>query len=586
MLATNGWDFGSFCKIEELDMRKFTAGFEGARKGMDYLTKGAGEAAKKYGPYAAAAGAGALLLKRRKDKKKAHQAKLDQMKKESVNENIIGASFAQGTNQGKFNNEVDAVKDALAQIQELSPQTMSSYQKKAGKQYRDLKNDPRRMTDNQATAGEIKGYISSKEADKGVELQDKMKKRGKGLAMSKGKGVQQEYAAPSMSAKGKSGGMSRGKGMRMSHYKMEGEQRIEEQIEIVEITLKHQKGQPIRNIGRFAAKAAMVAGAGKLGMDAYNAYKAGKKGPVGKYLDTVKSKVSSTLDASKAAKVTANQARANAISNTVKKAANIASKNAKANLAKGNTTKRFATMSYELEGETAINEHDYQKIDEAIPAMAAQIAKSMIANKVAGVAMKGLNKGAKAAKKGISLVGQTAKSGLKEAPLGVGVQAVKKIKPHFTNIRGGVAAAQQAKSIATPPKSKMLSVGGKGTAGTAIKKEPHFTNIRGGVKKQLDKKFGPEKTTPAPRITSEGAFKEMDTKKQENERLAKKKKGSEYSDKEVRMGSGVAFDKRYKGGNMTGAYKTINKIKKGLGDHPKVADALRRANEQFNNEGE
>ena len=55
---------------------------------------------------------------------------------------------------------------------------------------------------------------------------------------------------------------------------------------------------------------------------------------------------------------------------------------------------------------------------------------------------------------------------------------------------------------------------------------------------------------------------------------------------EVRMGKGVAFDKRYKGGNMTGAYKTINKIKKGLGDHPKVADALRRANEEFTTKGE
>ena len=52
------------------------------------------------------------------------------------------------------------------------------------------------------------------------------------------------------------------------------------------------------------------------------------------------------------------------------------------------------------------------------------------------------------------------------------------------------------------------------------------------------------------------------------------------------MGKGVAFDKRYKGGNMTGAYKTINKIKKGLGDHPKVADALRRANEEFTTKGE
>ena len=61
-----------------------------------------------------------------------------------------------------------------------------------------------------------------------------------------------------------------------------------------------------------------------------------------------------------------------------------------------------------------------------------------------------------------------------------------------------------------------------------------------------------------------------------------RKMGEDYSDKEVRMGKGVAFDKRYKGGNMTGAYKTINKIKKGLGDHPKVRDALRRANEEFN----
>ena len=87
-------------------------------------------------------------------------------------------------------------------------------------------------------------------------------------------------------------------------------------------------------------------------------------------------------------------------------------------------------------------------------------------------------------------------------------------------------------------------------------------------------------------VQKEGAMKELVTKKQEDERLAKRKKDSEYSDKEVRMGKGVAFDKRYKGGNMTGAYKTINKIKKGLGDHPKVADALRRANEQFNNEGE
>ena len=33
------------------------------------------------------------------------------------------------------------------------------------------------------------------------------------------------------------------------------------------------------------------------------------------------------------------------------------------------------------------------------------------------------------------------------------------------------------------------------------------------------------------------------------------------------------------GGNMTGAYKKIERMKKGLGDHPDVENALRLANE-------
>jgi len=36
------------------------------------------------------------------------------------------------------------------------------------------------------------------------------------------------------------------------------------------------------------------------------------------------------------------------------------------------------------------------------------------------------------------------------------------------------------------------------------------------------------------------------------------------------------------GGNMTGAYKKIEKIKRGLGDDPVVKDALRTANEEKN----
>ena len=52
-----------------------------------------------------------------------------------------------------------------------------------------------------------------------------------------------------------------------------------------------------------------------------------------------------------------------------------------------------------------------------------------------------------------------------------------------------------------------------------------------------------------------------------------------FSDKEVKMAIGIASDKRYKGGNMTGAVKQIEKIKKGLSDHPQVAAVLKRQNE-------
>ncbi len=53
-----------------------------------------------------------------------------------------------------------------------------------------------------------------------------------------------------------------------------------------------------------------------------------------------------------------------------------------------------------------------------------------------------------------------------------------------------------------------------------------------------------------------------------------------FSPKEIKMAIGIASDPRYKGGNMTGAVKAIEKMKKGLSDHPKVAAVLRRQNEE------
>ena len=52
-----------------------------------------------------------------------------------------------------------------------------------------------------------------------------------------------------------------------------------------------------------------------------------------------------------------------------------------------------------------------------------------------------------------------------------------------------------------------------------------------------------------------------------------------YTDKQVKMAKGIAFDPRHKGGDMTGASKKMEKIKPGLSDHPAVRNALRRANE-------
>ena len=57
-----------------------------------------------------------------------------------------------------------------------------------------------------------------------------------------------------------------------------------------------------------------------------------------------------------------------------------------------------------------------------------------------------------------------------------------------------------------------------------------------------------------------------------------------HSAKQVKMAKGIANDPRHKGGDMTGAWKKAEKIKKGLGDHPKVQAALRKANEEDENE--
>ena len=53
-----------------------------------------------------------------------------------------------------------------------------------------------------------------------------------------------------------------------------------------------------------------------------------------------------------------------------------------------------------------------------------------------------------------------------------------------------------------------------------------------------------------------------------------------FSSQQIKMAYGILNDPRYKQGNYSGAVKAIEKIAKGLSNHPDVANALKRANEE------
>jgi len=59
---------------------------------------------------------------------------------------------------------------------------------------------------------------------------------------------------------------------------------------------------------------------------------------------------------------------------------------------------------------------------------------------------------------------------------------------------------------------------------------------------------------------------------------------SHYTSQQIKQAYGILNDPRYKQGNYTGAVKAIEKLAKGLSDHPDVANALRRANEDTQQE--
>jgi len=78
-----------------------------------------------------------------------------------------------------------------------------------------------------------------------------------------------------------------------------------------------------------------------------------------------------------------------------------------------------------------------------------------------------------------------------------------------------------------------------------------------------------------------GKIQAMMAKEREAQAKKKMMKREEvkHSDMHVKQAIGIATDPRYKGGNMTGAVKTMNKLSKDIHKHPKVAAVLKRVNE-------
>jgi hypothetical protein len=72
--------------------------------------------------------------------------------------------------------------------------------------------------------------------------------------------------------------------------------------------------------------------------------------------------------------------------------------------------------------------------------------------------------------------------------------------------------------------------------------------------------------------------------KQRNKIPAVSEKVEPITSKDIKMAVGVAKDKRYAGGNMSGAVKTMEKMKPGLSKHPRVQQVLKSTQEGYSDD--
>lgn len=95
-------------------------------------------------------------------------------------------------------------------------------------------------------------------------------------------------------------------------------------------------------------------------------------------------------------------------------------------------------------------------------------------------------------------------------------------------------------------------------------------------RRSLEKRFKDAAPLKIARLKTAQAIGDKVDKSQIKEELEER-----FTPKQIKMAIGVASDKRYKGGNMTGAVKAIEKIAGGLSKDKQVAAVLRRQNEDL-----
>ena len=401
-------------------------------------------------------------------------------------------------------------------LQELSPKTISSYQKKAGQQYRDAK-AKRPMSPDYAQGLADAGKMRQKDADSEIKTYDTMKKRGRGLAMSKGKGMKKEEIVN-----------ERNTGVKIADYKIK--MKMPKEKDFKPIAGHPDYKGPANPLANRKPKLNKSPGNMKEGMFDY-------KSMAKDYLSKNKGKKHSVDSVQKHLKATEHEYDTRQ---------SVADKHGH------HAGETYGQVKKMMKKESIQRRMDRKTIIATDPATGRKVVKI-------------------APKKEIDIGKGKMEAYVAEISDKMKMNYISKANKQISDnekfaLHTGKPGAQKA--ILKRRKGVRMA---KGKLGNTVRQTVKQSGMKLGLSQGMK---------PSSKKLGEGAFKEMDTVKKEKQRLARMKK-PEYSKKEIRMGKGVAFDKRYKQGNYSGAYKTINKIKKGLADHPKVADALRRANEEF-----